>query len=163
MNTGCDRRQAPPTSAPAARRAATLALCAIFVAATVSACIFNPDNGNDTSVNWQTDPYEFEQRFICFCVEPAGRFQRIRVRNDSIVSVTDLATGEALAPDRYDLFKTVPQLIELANSVDPDSVAELQLTYDDVYGYPTDIYIDYNATIADEEIGFESRNLHLLR
>lgn len=137
---------------------------ALLLGSGLSACIFNLGNDGDSSeINWRTDSYEFEQRFLCFCVEPAGRFQRILVRNDSIISVTDVANGEPLTAEKYSLFKTVPRLFAFANSVDPDSVAELRVSYDDVYGYPTEVYIDYDARLADEEIGFESRNLRILR
>ncbi len=132
---------------------------------TMSACFtFITDSDEDTgNTEWETAFYEFEQRFVCFCVEPAGRFQRILVKENKILSIVDAVSEAPLAEDKYRFFKTVSQLFELVNTTHPDSVAMIRVTYDSTYGYPNEIYIDYYENIADDEIGTESRNMRLLR
>lgn len=102
--------------------------------------------------------YTFEQQVICFCAPPAGIFFKLTVRDSQIVSAENTQTGEMLEAREFSFFKTIPELTELVNSIDKDSVAVLDVTYDEKDGYTTHVYIDFSAQIADEEIGYRSKN-----
>lgn len=99
--------------------------------------------------------YTFLQTRTCFCAD-GGRNYRVTVRSGVIVKIDDPATGSVLAADRRGDFKTIPELFALVQSIDPATVASLQVTYDPRYGYPLRVYVDPSAMIADEEYGFET-------
>lgn len=117
---------------------------------------FTNNGGSNTPGEFKN--YTFEQQVICFCAPPAGIFFKLTVRDSQIVSAENTETGEMLEARQFNFFKTIPELVELVNSIDEDSVAVLDVTYDEKDGYPTYVYIDYSAQIADEEIGYRSRN-----
>ncbi|MFQ5649951.1 MAG: DUF6174 domain-containing protein [bacterium] len=102
----------------------------------------------------QISHYEFEQRVLCFCAPPAGQFHKLTVSDDRLVLVDDREPTEA----EVHTFKTISQLFEFVESIDPDSVAVLRVEYDETYGFPSDIYVDYDSRIVDEEIRYESKN-----
>jgi len=105
--------------------------------------------------------YQITQQVICFCISPpAGRFYKLTVENGVIVKGTDLQDGSNLPSDNFDFFKTIAQLQEFVDSINPDSVAVFNVEYDNKFGFPSSIYVDFNQTIADEEIGYETRNFN---
>jgi len=103
--------------------------------------------------------YEFEQRVICFCPPPAGRFHKITVESGAIVEIVDLEDGSSVS-DEYNFFKTISQLLEFVESINPDSVAVFNIEYDSGIGFPSSIYVDFSHRIADEEIGYETSNFN---
>jgi hypothetical protein len=114
------------------------------------------DNPNNSG---KFENYTFEQSVLCFCpAPPAGVFYKLTVRNNEIVAAENTQTGEKLDAREFDFFKTISGLIELVDSINEDSVAVFNVTYDEEHGYPTYVYIDYSFNIADEEIGYRSRN-----
>ncbi len=114
--------------------------------------------GGNGSLEWQKLSYEVEQRVSCFCPPPHNEFHTLTVVEDEVV----LVDGEAPQDIHLQMFKTINELVELVENTNPDSVAMLRVTYDETYGYPNDIYIDYDVRIADEEIGYTTQNLRLL-
>ena len=108
-----------------------------------------------SSETWAISDYQFEQKITCFCAEPAGAFHRLTVSQDSILAV------DGRRPTEVELqsFKTIKQLFVLVESIDPDSVAVLEVEYDRQYGFPSNLYIDRSGLIIDEEIRYQSRNL----
>ena len=101
--------------------------------------------------------YEYEQRIVCFCAPPAGQFHKITVESGAIVEIRDLENGNFVV-DEHNSFRTISQLLEFVESIDPDSVAMINVEYDSSFGFPSSIYVDFNHGIADEEIGYETRN-----
>ncbi len=117
----------------------------------------NPSPGGG-SINWATASYEFEQKLICFCGPPAGEFQKLKVISDQIVEING---KEPVALDLQAL-KTLKLLQEFVDGINPDSVAVYRVTFDETYGFPKDVYIDFDSRLADEEIGYVNRNFRLL-
>jgi len=114
-----------------------------------------------THSQWQAlniENYEFEQRVVCFCAPPAGRFHKITVESGAIVEIIDLDEERSLPSDNFSFFKTISHLLEFVESINPDSVAIFNIEYDSNFGFPSSIYVDYDHRIADEEIGYETRN-----
>ena len=104
-----------------------------------------------THSQWQVlniENYEFEQSVICFCAPPAGRFHKITVEFGTIVEITDLEDGRSLPSENFDFFKTISQLLEFVESINPDSVAVFNIEYDSNFGFPSSIYVDYDHRIA---------------
>ena len=71
-------------------------------------------------------------------------------------NIADPADGSPLPADRWGAFRTIPELLALARSIDPTHVASFHVEYDPRYGYPRSIYVDPSAQIADEEYGYET-------
>ncbi len=105
------------------------------------------------------EDYEYEQRVICFCAPPAGRFHKITVESGAIVEIVDVEDGSIVA-DEHNFFKTISELLEFVESINPDSVALINVEYDSSFGFPSFVYVDFNQGIADEEIGYETRNFN---
>ena len=108
---------------------------------------------------WQSNRpghYLFTYRNRCFCAgtEPVI----IEVAGDSIVSVTPVA-GEDAPPLPASSYRTVDGLFALiAEWRDRDPV-HTHLEFHDRLGYPTDVFFDFRANVADEEQGFEISDL----
>ena len=116
-----------------------------------------------THSQWQVlniENYEFEQNVICFFAPPAGRFHKITVESGAIVEIIDLEDDRSLPSENFSFFKTISQLLEFVESINPDSVAVFNIEYDNNFGFPSSIYVDFNQGIADEEIGYETRNFN---
>lgn len=143
--------------------------CVVFLLmAALCSCeqkVVNPQN-ESTPSEWEAlniDDYEIDQRVNCFCATPpANRFHKITVRDDKIVSAVDLQDGQVLPEKDFAFFKTISELVEFVDSIDPDGVAVYDVRIDSTHGFPTFIYIDFDSRLADEEIGYETKNLHPL-
>lgn len=143
--------------------------CVVFLLmAALCSCeqkVVNPQN-ESTPSEWEAlniDDYEIDQRVNCFCATPpANRFHKITVRGDKIVSAVDLQDGQVLPEKDFAFFKTISELVEFVDSIDRDRVAVYDVRNDSTHGFPTFIYIDFDSRLADEEIGYETKNLHPL-
>lgn len=98
--------------------------------------------------------YKMEQKSSCFCMEDYTR--------PMIYDIKDGKSWPATARYNDKDKEQVPQTLQIQfNSVDDafkiieDAIAKnvdnLTVTYDNTYGYPVSIAIDYNFMIADEE------------
>ncbi|MCZ6819132.1 MAG: DUF6174 domain-containing protein [Calditrichaeota bacterium] len=143
--------------------------CVVFLLmAALCSCeqkVVNPQT-ESTPSEWEAlniDDYEIDQRVNCFCATPpANRFHKITVRDDKIVSAVDLQDGQVLPEKDFAFFKTISELVEFVDSIDRDRVAVYDVRNDSTHGFPTFIYIDFDSRLADEEIGYVTKNLHPL-
>ncbi len=104
------------------------------------------------------DDYSFTLQRNCFCRGDAIRPINIEVRDGKIASATFADTGEAV-PDDLDFNKlTVNDLFKEVQQAIKGGAAQVDVTYDKQYGFPTSIYIDQSQQIADEEVGFTVSN-----
>lgn len=64
------------------------------------------------------------------------------------------------APDagQYD---TIPGLFNLIQDAIDSGAYSREAQYNDEFGYPTEVFINYVSNIADEEIGFGACNLEI--
>lgn len=120
-----------------------------------------PDTLDDAKARWEAAglaDYRFTLRRMCFCPSPdyTGPFE-VTVRGGTIEAVrldgAPVDAARALTVD--DLFA----LIEEAYEREAETV---RLTFDPETGAPTDLYIDYEAMMADEEIGYTVTDLEAL-
>jgi hypothetical protein len=104
--------------------------------------------------------YEFRVQRICFCI-PTGALI-VRVQEGRPVSVTNAETGEIVNPDPF-----VPVTVEglfavVEDAIDRDA-RRLDVDYDDAFGYPRTIDIDFRTEVADDEIFYQASDLRQLR
>ena len=102
--------------------------------------------------------YSIDQHLSCFCAN-AGITARVFVKDNKVALVTDKATGDTLSSVYWHSYKTIEELFTIINGINPDSVAEFNVTYDAKFGYPTSFYVDQSAQIADEEYQYTTANL----
>ena len=123
-----------------------------------------PDYSGITNpaARWQAygmNNYSIDQSRNCFCVH-GGVTVRVFIRDNQIVNVFDISKGTSLPQNQWQWYKTVDQLFTIISGINKDSVASFRVDYDSKYGYPTNFFVDPNAQIADEEYGYDSKNLN---
>jgi hypothetical protein len=98
--------------------------------------------------------YEFTLTVNCFCLSARVGPHNIKVTDDKIVSVNN---------SPYDITKTgelmtINQLFEFIKTSIAKNPFRNTIEYNSTYGYPQNIYFDFNQQIADEEIGYQITN-----
>lgn len=143
----------------------------VLVLAVSAGCLSGPTDPLDRErerleqarAQWRSQglqDYQYTFRRICFCAPSATEPVVVTVRGGAIVSVQSVATN---APADADFYFTIEGLFGLlADAIDADA-AQVRADYDAARGYPTSGFIDRNAMIADEELGFTATELRALR
>jgi hypothetical protein len=95
------------------------------------------------------DDYAYTLTVTCYCILPGPL--RVTVRDGEVAGAerlaeTDLPDAEGEGTTLADLTALARRALREADRVD--------VTYDPTYGYPTDLYIDWDEGIADEEVGY---------
>jgi hypothetical protein len=120
---------------------------------------------SDLSANiekWQISaPLDYSMEFsvTCFCPTTVTAPVTIVVRDpDTIESINYVETGEPVA-ENPDVYLTVGGIFDRIQEAIDMRVASLTVSYDPDLGYPTDVYIDRDFMMADEERGFTVSSL----
>jgi uncharacterized protein DUF6174 len=110
---------------------------------------------NWARARWEStgiDSYEITVRRGCFCYPSVGAV-RLTVKNGEVVSRVIVATGDTLSaqsasvyPDVPGLFAIIDHALANADAVDP--------LFDEIYGFPTRIWIDWKVNWADDETAY---------
>ena len=102
------------------------------------------------------DSYEMTVNYLCgecLYVGPA----RVTVSRGEIVSRLIVATGDALPASLADLYPDVPGLFAIVREALADA-HELHVEYDETYGFPTVVSIDWDENAVDDEVVFRVEN-----
>ncbi|MFN0092346.1 MAG: DUF6174 domain-containing protein [Acidimicrobiales bacterium] len=103
--------------------------------------------------------YRFELTRSCFCLpEFTGPF-RVEVAGGQVIEVVHLELGAEVDADRGESIEGLFALLQRAIT---EGAVEIRAAYDPVLGHPTDLYVDRDRRIADEEIGYRVRDLVIL-
>jgi len=94
--------------------------------------------------------YEYVYRQSCECQPSSMEPARVEVRSGSVASVIYPGSGEAAASK--DHYPTIDGLFDLIEDAIDREAAGLIVSYDGFLGYPTEINIDYDLEVADDEI-----------
>jgi hypothetical protein len=86
----------------------------------------------------------------CYCPPEAIRTAVVQVRADTVLDVQDPATGEP--PAFRQLYRTVEGLFDLIQDAFDRNAESVDVTYDEILHFPTNIAIDYDTNAYDEEI-----------
>ena len=98
--------------------------------------------------------YSFVLEPICLCPQNLLDPVRINVTDGTITSVTYDGSGEAPEHDGYGRYITIDDLFETIQEGIDRNAAAVDVSYDPVFGFPTDAAIDYDTRMADEEDRF---------
>jgi hypothetical protein len=104
---------------------------------------------------WNTNgvsDYEVVTRTLCFCVGANERF-RYTVRGNVVTSVVRVSTGAvdslAIATTRM---PPVENAFDLLDKAVREEAAHLEVSYDNQWGFPRMLSIDFATSVADDEI-----------
>jgi hypothetical protein len=97
--------------------------------------------------------YRFTYTRSCFCPpQVRGPFDVI-VRSGAVADVAYLGEGEPIDRPLTE-YQTIDDLFALIAEAYARDAARVDATYDPATGQPTELYIDYDEQMADEEVGF---------
>lgn len=99
----------------------------------------------------------------CFCIPDARGPVIIEVRNGETTSITSVETGQAVDPQYFQQYNTVPKLFNVIQDAINRNAYSLNVQYDPRLGYPSQINIDYDSQIADEEIYLTIENFQVIQ
>jgi len=94
--------------------------------------------------------YDFVSEQICFCSPNIVAPKLIRVRGGAVESVTILETGECYDGEMW--YETVDEVLDEIQRAISSSAHEVRVSYDNIYGFPTSVSIDYEKQISDDEL-----------
>ena len=106
---------------------------------------------------WETSrarDYSYVLTPICFCPQDLLDPVTISVLGGVVASVTYAESGKAPDHDGYGRYVTIDDLFDTIQEAIDRKAAQITVTYDPGVGYPTDVKLDYDARMADEEYRF---------
>jgi hypothetical protein len=106
--------------------------------------------------------YRYTLTRSCFCTPEARGPVVVEVRNGVTTSVTSVATGQPVSADLFKEYDTIPKLFNVIQDAIARKAFSLTVEYSPNRGYPTQINIDYNSQIADEELYLTVENFQLI-
>ncbi|QIR35544.1 hypothetical protein HCG51_01430 [Tolypothrix sp. PCC 7910] len=95
--------------------------------------------------------YRYKVSRSCFCTEEARGPVTIEVRNGQTVSITD-KNGKKVNPELFQEYSTLPKVFNVIRDAIAKRASSMNVNYNKKLGYPTQINIDYNSQMADEEL-----------
>jgi len=97
--------------------------------------------------------YSFSVKRNCFCLPEEAI--NIVVRNNKIVSSQFIPSHKPLPKERQDTLMTINDYFKKIDRAFKERYAHIGLKYHVQYHFPTEIFFDYRAGIADDEIGYQ--------
>lgn len=101
--------------------------------------------------------YQFIYNTYCFCVMLQNVV--IVVQQDKVTSAFYQASGEYLPDNQLAGLPTIDSLFNIIEDAINRNAYRLTASYNDDYGYPAEVSIDYEKNTIDEEFGFSASNL----
>ena len=123
--------------------------------------IFDKNHQKWASRNIKNYQYTFNWR--CFCTPDYVKPVILSVRDGAIDSVKYADNGAAVDKANYEKYRTVESLFDMIQEAIDKKAAKIQVTYDAKSGYPLSAFIDYSASIADEEKGFSVKKFSVTK
>lgn len=153
--------------------AAALTLTAATLPFALAGCDGSPlgpegDRLEDALDRWRSaglTSYRYVYEAHCFCGPTATQPVAVVVVDGEVASITSVATGEPVQPgapgDPAEVL-TVEGLFGFLRDALEDEPASFSASYDPGLGYPRSAMVDFDVQVADEEFGFEARELSVL-
>ena len=151
------------------------AFVAIGLALTLSGCTWPPpprvhiaqpqitQHRDQWAKNMPTH-YQFDVGVMCFCTELVRRPVTFEVKDGVAVSMR-YADGTEVPAELKEVFAkhdTIDKVFGILQSAATRNAAEIKVTYDDALGYPTEVAIDMDRQMVDEEISYLIANVKAL-
>lgn len=138
----------------------------LMTAAGLAACSQpNDDHGLATArARWASrapDGYRFDWKRGCDCPAEVYRPIEITVASGQIAAAVYSDDRNPVAEQFRSTLRTVDGVFDDVQKAIDQHAAEIDLTFDPSYGYPTSVFIDYSHQIADEELSLQLSGLAL--
>ena len=130
--------------------------------------VSDPDSVQATLLRYQdrwersgiTD-YDYTGAWSCFCPQEYLADVAVTVRGGVVTSVEFAGEEFTVVPPLPERFVPVEELFALLQDAVRRNAARIEVSYDERYGYPTELFIDYDERMADEETRFVMRGFTL--
>ena len=92
--------------------------------------------------------YAYTGAWVCFCPEEYRADTQVTVGGGKVTAVSSADPGIATipAPER---FVPIEGLFALIQDAITQNAARIEVSYDETYGYPTNLFIDHDERMAD--------------
>lgn len=100
--------------------------------------------------------YSYQFRWRCYCTDRSQKWAMVTVRGDSVVSVMDIESRTAYDADGLKSYMPIDKLYDFIET--HSDAMDINASFSDTYGMPTDVYIDLYPGYG-EEVGFEAKGL----
>ncbi len=97
------------------------------------------------------------QRLCLFCSVEFLIPVRITVRGDTIYEVTDLDTEAPVEEPAPGAFLTIDGVFNVIQGAIDKNAAEIDVRYNSMLGYPTDVIIDLSRSLFNDDAQFQIR------
>ena len=103
--------------------------------------------------------YKYTYQRSCFCVPDWTRPVVIDVKDNRIGRIVYADDEVPVGPTYWKSYHTVDELFALIDSALVRDAAQVTVQFDEALGYPTQLYIDEDLRIADEELGITASDV----
>ena len=142
------------------RIAATFSATALLLGCGGSDSNDTLDDLNANRAKWENgniDNYQFEYQVSCFCTEETILPRLVLVEDGQVTSQT-IVEGNIALPLDDATTESIDSLFQLI-ALEESRAESLSVKYDPELGYPTEISVDINEQIADDEYTLTISNL----
>ncbi len=105
------------------------------------------------------DDYDLTLQRDCFCPEEYRGPVIVRVRDGEITARVYQSSGQPVLSEAAALFFDVDGLFAFLADALAQDPAQVRAEFHPEYGYPTTMWIDFHANMADEEQGYTTISL----
>lgn len=102
------------------------------------------------------DDYVFERSQTSFSIPEEAIV--VTVNDGVVTSAFFTPSGVMLSAERQARLRTIEGYFDFVQNAINDNAFLLNVIYDDTYGFPADIVVDFSQQVADDEIGLYIRN-----
>lgn len=107
------------------------------------------------------ETYEYRFSNACECLPATSGPIIITVIDDEVTDVRRPIDAADLPPRDGGPTPTISELFETIQSAIDEEADSITVVYDEEFGYPTEITIDWDSELADEETLYEASDLEL--
>jgi len=114
---------------------------------------------------WQSsgiNHYSFTFSEHCFCIPIGSGIIHVEVKDGVIINAYDEFNIQPLTVVEMARLKTIDELFTVVQEAIKLPAHTINASYDKNYGFPSEVYLDYNEELADEEYGFTVENFNPL-
>lgn len=146
-------------------------LILLFLALVLAACSAVPASEFDQNLaKWQSmdvSHYKYTLSIICFCAFWDQMPLTIEVKDDEIVSITNV-NGEVIDPSNmnyqyFEEYATIDRIFEALKADIEGEADEVTVSYEPLYGFPVEVSIDRIKEAIDDEVSLQIENFETLQ
>ncbi len=105
--------------------------------------------------SWKIENYSINEMTQCYC---AGilewKLTVIKGKKDKVSFDETILPGNNTYDNVLKEAKTIDNVFDFIEDFDLSKVAKFSVVYNEKYGYPTSVFIDYDSSVVDDEIEY---------